>query len=169
MGAIAIPFFATARDLASLLSAVAAERPLSFAAAGMFEEAPTSVLTGVDGSIPLKSYLMFDRDRGVRVEPVPQDRGPMRYAVDQKENPHTVALQYGGQVDESRLIASQVGTISTDPASEQIYSLCAAAIYRSFETIKAYSVGPEAARLLDTGVRLMSAPGAPPAYDLARR
>jgi hypothetical protein len=163
-----IPFFATAGDLASMLSIVEATRPLEFAIAGMFEEAPASVLRDVDGRNPFTTYLVFDQGRGIKSRPVLQRHGGTRYAVDQTENPHTVALQNGGAVDDSRLIASQLGTISTDPVSEQLYSLFNEVIRSRFEKIQSYYVGPEAARLLDSGRRLVPSVRAPPTYDLAR-
>ncbi len=92
----------------------------------------------------------------------------MKYAIDQRENSHAIALQYGGLVDGARLIASQLGTISTDSVSAQIYSLFAETIRRQFDKIQSYYVGPEAALLLDTGVRLTPTVKSPAIYDLVR-
>lgn len=85
--------------------------------AGVFDEMVPTVLECVDGALALRNYLIFDAHKSVTARRVAQRDGRVRYAVDQKENPHTVALQYGGRVESLRLVASQIGTTSEDPIS----------------------------------------------------
>jgi hypothetical protein len=163
-----LPFFATASDLAGLAREVSSQRPLSFVLAGLSSEQITTVLSNLNNPMPFETYLIFDRDKSVVWRRVPQRDGSDKYAMDQLDNPHTVSLQCGGMLDGIRLIAGQVGTATTHPLSDEIYSLFAKTIRQKFEKIKSYYVGPEAAQNLDTGVRLTPTATSPSTYDLVR-
>ncbi|MEZ4861707.1 MAG: hypothetical protein R3C14_10380 [Caldilineaceae bacterium] len=163
------PFFATASDLNSVMNAVSSQRPLAFMAAGLFDEEPGTVFNDFENHKSLHTYLVFDRNQNVVVRRVPQRNGPDRYAIDQYENPHTVSLQCGGLIEKRMLlIAGQLGTVAIGPASDEIFSVLDKTIREQFKRIGSYFVGPEAALLLDKGIRLAPTENSPPMYDLIR-
>ena len=169
MAKIQIPIYATQSDLSDIAREVSSVRPLQFAVAGLFDQMETTILTDLESLLPFTSYLVFGKGRGITVRSIPQRNGAEKYAVDQIENPHTVVIQCGGLLDGQRLIAGQVGTVSTGKDSNEIYALFAKAIRRKYEKIKSYYVGPEAAQLLDKGVRLTPTAKSPETYDLIRQ
>lgn len=90
------------------------------------------------------------------------------YAVDQVNNPQTIALQTGGRHGEYQLIAGQIGTVGNGAQSDELYAIFAKNIRKQFEKIKSFYVGPEAVSMLDAGIRLSATPKSPQAYDLVR-
>jgi len=137
-----LPLFATQSDFSALVQEVCSVRSLELAVMGLFDQAEPSVLTDPKELQPFTAYLAFDKGLGVAARPVPQRNGGMKYAVDQLENPHTVALDCGGLLAGQRLTAGQVGTSATGKHAEEIYALFAKVIRHRFEKIKAYYVGP---------------------------
>lgn len=163
-----IPLFATQSDLSALVREVSCNRPLEFVVGGLFDQPTLPVLSDLENPQPFMTYLVFDKGSTVVTRAVPQHSGGQKYAVDQMENPQTVAVQCGGMLDEHRLIAGQIGTVAVGKQAEEIYELFAKAIRRKFEKIKSYYVGPEAVLLLDKGVRLTPTTKSPETYDLVR-
>lgn len=90
------------------------------------------------------------------------------YAIDQVNNPHSIALQSGGQFADRQLIAGQLGTVGDSEQSHELYALFDKLMRKRFEEIKSYCVGPEAAAMLDGGARLSVTPKSPQTYDLVR-
>lgn len=90
------------------------------------------------------------------------------YAVDQVDNPHAVTLRTGGKHTDQHLIAGQVGTVGSSEQSDDLFALIGRVIRKRFEKVKSYYVGPEAAVMLDEGIRLSATPKAPTTYDLVR-
>lgn len=164
----ATPFYATPRDLSSVVRDVSATTPLSFTVAGLFDIRAAVLLEDFERHEPLQTYLVLDRGAPVAVRRVPQRRGADKFAVDQLLNPHTVAIRCGGVMGDSRLIAGQLGTTAEGGRSAELYALLVKSMKRQFEKIRSYLVGPEAARLLDQGWHLAPTERSPPEYDLAR-
>jgi hypothetical protein len=104
----------------------------------------------------------------VVIRSVEQRRGGTAWFVDQKLNPATIVLRPGGRIDDSMVLAGEVSTISVHPDSQRLMRSFGNELNRAFGRIQEYRVGPEAARLLDSGVRLVGSPRAPPGYDLRR-
>lgn len=163
-----MPIYATQRDLSALVKEVCSLRLIEFVAAGLFDQAVPTVLNDPEKLLPFTAYLVYDKGLDITVRPVPQRKGGVKYAVDILENPHTVDLSCGGLLEGQRLIAGQVGTITTGKPAEEIYALFAKVIRRKFEKIKSYYVGPEAVELLDNGLRLTPTAKSPETYDLVR-
>lgn len=163
-----LSLFATQGDLLAVLQEASSVNPLDFAVMGLFDEAEPILLDDPGALKPLTAYLAFGRGLSVAVRPVPQRRGGMKYAVDPMENPWAVVLRCGGRVDTERLVSGDVSTATRDEQAEALYQLFSKAIRSRFEKIKSYYVGPEAAELLDSGVRLTSGANSPATYDLVR-
>lgn len=174
-----LSFFATKGDLGSLLRPVESEQPLQFVVAGLFDspnvEPVESLLSNSNlGSVAVResnqavAYLVARRGIPIEVLPVPQRRGGVKYAVDQLANPKTIAFWTGGRFGETCLIAGQVGTVSDDPCSLELFQLFSKQIRHWFTKIKSFYVGKEAGELLDKGWRLTANAKAPTLYDLKR-
>jgi hypothetical protein len=174
-----LSFFATKADLESLLRAVESERPLQFVLAGLFDSpqvqamnsllnVPTMGFAPSGDSNHEPRYLVAHRDLPIEVRSVPQRRGGMKYSVDQQTNQKTIVFLPGGVCEPTCLIAGQVGTISEDATSLELFQLFSRTLRREFAKIKSDYVGKEAGELLDKGWRLTANAKSPPLYDLKR-
>ena len=119
-------------------------------------------------NIHATARMISDKRLVIKVREVPQRRGRMKYAVDQKANPDTIVFRAGGIFKEGCLIAGQVGTASTSKASLELFKLFSKEIRRQFTKIRSYHVGKQAAEWLDKGWRLTANSKSPVLYDLAR-
>jgi hypothetical protein len=117
---------------------------------------------------PSTSYLAFSKGVKVVSRSVQQRSGGIKFAVDPLANPPTVVVRCGGRVGVDRLTAGDVSVATSDEEAEELFAIFSSVIRRQFKKIKSFYVGPEAARLLDEGVRLSPTSKSPPMYDLAR-
>lgn len=163
-----IPTYATEGDLIALLTEVAKERALSYVPFGLFDSPTLSILSDPRDLKPFGTYLLFDKATHLETRLVSQRDGSTKFAVDQLCNANTLSLHCGGLVGERKLIAGSIGTGNKSKQADEIFLLLKKVIRRKFEKIKAYEVGPEAARLLDAGVRLAPTLKSPETYDLVR-
>ena len=174
-----LSFFATKADLESLLRTVESKQQLQFVATGLFDspdiEPMQSLLATPNlGHLSVADhnqgpcYLVASREVFIKVRAVPQRRGGVKYAVDQQENPKTIALRPSGSFGETCLIDGQVGTISDDPISLELFRLFTKEIRYQFTKINEFYVGKEAGELLDKGWRLTANAKSPALYDLKR-
>lgn len=163
-----IPLFATPQDWMHVLRIVVARRDLIAVAAGMFDRPEVDLLELTAISPPTAHYLVTDRRGKITLRAVPQRGGGTKFAIDQLANPQTVSVQPGFVVRNEKLIAGHVGTASEDPVSIELFSLFFLVIHENFVTIKSYLVGPQAATMLDAGVRLTPTAKSPAAYDLRK-
>ncbi len=164
-----IPIFATESDITTIAEEVSGKQPLRFVAAGSADQASPIVLDDLKHPEPFATYLVGKAGTQFVARTIPQHGGGNRYSVDQLENPGTVMIRCGGVLNGERLVAGQVGTATDEKESEEIFALFSKAIRSKFEKIQSYYVGPDAARLLDKGIRLTPSAKSPEAYDLARK
>ncbi len=169
MGKRQIELFATRADLETIVSDVKSQRDIQFVPVGMSESDAVIVLESPTcAATTATAFLALDRGQPVRTRSAPQKSGSIRFVVDQIENPGSVVVRHGGLVDKTILLAGQIGTVSSDTRSIHLFAAFSKAIRRRFVKIKSYWIGPEAERLLDSGVRLTPHPGSPVEYDLRR-
>ena len=172
-------FFATKADLELLLQEVESERQLQFVETGLFDSpsiepihsllaAPSLGILSVGDHNQAPCYLVASRDISIVVRPVPQRCGGTKYAVDQQENPKTIAFRPSGAFGENCLIDGQLGTISDGPRSLELLQLILKEMRRQFAQVKEFYVGKEAGDLLDKGWRLTANVKSPALYDLKR-
>lgn len=172
-------FFATSSDLRSLLRSVESKRPLQYVLTGLFDVPEIKKVESLADARDLGSvasgdpnheakYLVADRDTTIKIEIIPQRRGGVKYALDQRANPKTIAFQPAGRFEEGVLIAGHVSTISGDPDSSTLFRLFGNELQRQCSKVKSYYVGEEAEALLDRGWRLTSNAKSPTLYDLRR-
>jgi ATP phosphoribosyltransferase regulatory subunit HisZ len=174
-----LSFFATKADVESLLRAVESKRQLQFVLTGLFDspnvEKMQSLLAArnlghmdVGDANQRAGYLVASREISIEVRPVPQQRGGVKYAVDQLANPTTIAFRPGGSFGERCLIAGEVGTTSDNPNSLELFQAFSKEVRHQFAKIKPFYVGKEAGELLDKGWRLTTNAKSPTLYDLKR-
>jgi hypothetical protein len=174
-----INLFATRKDLLDVLTDVESTLPIHYAEAGMFDS-PEAAVYGSLSQIPDLSVihaksahaerhlLVADATVSFIVRPVEQKRGGMRYAVDQRTNPDSVALIPGGHLNDETLLAGSLGTCTDSPTGGALLATIASTIQRKWAMVKSYVVGPEALILLDAGRRLTANARSPREYDLER-
>jgi hypothetical protein len=164
---------------------VEAAGPLLYVLCGMFEEeTPTIIeagtdipnlgvsLTGISGNE--STYLVVRAGTTVTVDPVPQNRGGVLYAVDQRMHPHSISLRPGGvyvgpssaPAKEECVIAGDVGTGWNEDESLELYALFGKSIRKRFKCVRSNWLGPEAMRLWMNGARLTHDFRASRIYDL---
>lgn len=172
-------FFATRQDLEKVIRGVESYRSLSYVNAGTFDSISQQALSsglqipnlGLASSGDQNQqpwYLVVDSGIEVHVEEIPQRRGGIRYAVDQKLNPQSVAFKPSGIFEDKCVVAGQIGTCSEDDISKEILNLFVKEMRNQFVRIKSYYVGKDAADLLDRGFRLTASVQRPVEYDLTR-
>lgn len=116
-------------------------------------------------TIQANRYLILDPDLPIRIEPVPQRRGGVLYAVDQVRNPTAAFLALGGTCQPRCLIAWELMATSGSH-SHDTFRLFRRYLFSGFRKVKYALVGPEAMRLYEQGWRLTQNAGANPLYDL---
>ena len=96
--------------------------------------------------------------------------GSVSYVLSQKLNPDSVVFSPGGIYSgQPVLVSGRIGTISQSAGSKNLYKTFVKAVIQDFEKIGSYYVGPEAARLMQQGYRMVTiGVGSPPIYDLRR-
>ena len=99
-----------------------------------------------------------------------QPAGQVRYAVNQRLNPDSLTFLPGGiYKQEEVLVCGHIGTISDSEISRNLYKSFVLHVTKDFEKIGGYRVGPEAARLMNEGYRMVTIGiTSPAAYDLCR-
>jgi hypothetical protein len=174
-----ILLYATRADQLQVLEAVEAKHPLVYTESGMFEEPRIQTyykaseidnlgVSSKGNQIFEKTYMMHNPHDLIIIREVPQRKGGIRYAVDNRLNPRTVGLTPSGKFGSDAVISGQLGRGSDDPVSSELADLLKREFVKQFTRIKAYLVGPEAEALLDSGARLTIHSKASTEYDLKR-
>jgi hypothetical protein len=173
-------FFATKEDLIPVLAAFDAKHDVKYVLTGLLFSPELTVYTS-GGSIdtlavPARhanavngyNYLITPANEPVRIRNCPQTKGGIRYAVDQLINPRTICLLHGGFFSPDILLYGKVGTVSDDPIALKLYRAFCGLITKQFTHIRAFWVGRDAEKLLDSGCRLAIGADSPRDFDLAR-
>jgi hypothetical protein len=172
VGRQAIHFFAAKDDLSTVLDAVEARCDVSYVECGLFDapdRQPFSSFRFLPTESPERRFLLLLKGAVCDVRKVAQRRGGFKFAVDQMANPGTAVLRLGFELNESQLIAGEVGTIHDDENASFLVRVFSAEVERRFKRIKAFWVGPEAMARLEGGARLTTNINSPKEYDLRAR
>ena len=114
-------------------------------------------------------YLIVTAETQVRIESVLQREGGVHYFVNQLLNPISITFLPGGLYQSGYMICGHIGTISEHPESIEMYKAFSRALTKGFKKVGNYKVGPEALRLMDQGIRMITIGiDEPPKYDLKR-
>lgn len=169
--------FATRNDLEPGIRAFEAKRSVKYMETGLFETFPTEVYSSLlevpdlgiakYGQAPLEAcYLVLDASTEVRIREVPQRRGGVRYALDAVANPKSINFRPGGMYQDRCLIMGEITTMPDDPTSIELYRLFVREVTKGFVQVQECRIGPEAFRLLESGMRLTQDVRAPTEYDV---
>lgn len=174
-------FFATANDLMPVLAAVESRRRLAYTLTGHTaspdvvsfysgESLPTLRSSATsDTASTASAYLVVGVDTSIVARPIQvQCEDTPRWAIDQLVNPDSTVLWHGGSWRSDVLLSGRVASASKTASSQSLQRAFETQIKRHFSRIKAFYVGEEAARLLDSGARLTMSAQSPLEYDLTR-
>jgi hypothetical protein len=120
----------------------------------------------------LDNYLseLDQQNTSSKTDITPSSLGEVRYDVSQKLNPDSISFLPGGIFDDQRtLISGHIGTASASSISLSMYSTFTKVVTQGFEKVREYRIGPEAARLMGEGCRLVTIGiNSPRKFDLVR-
>jgi hypothetical protein len=173
-----VHIFATRSDLEPGLDHFEKENPVRYALTGLlhgpiFEqyesllEWPGLGINTTGDHISGPTFLVVPRGIEIKAEPIPQRSGGVRYALNQKLNPQSIAFSPGGLFGDRVLVCGHIGTVWK--TAQNLYKDFSREFTKRFSKIGSYYVGPEAERLMDQGHRMVTISiNSPTAYDLRR-
>ena len=172
-------FFATRDGLFPVIAAFEAKESVKYVLTGLHRSSDLTVydsgreIATLDMPAPHPNaicgynYLVALENDTVKIRSCPQNSGGIRYAVDQLVNPRTIAVLHGGLFRPGVLLYGRVGTVSDDPVALRLYRRFSSVLTKNFRKIRAFWVGPDAAKLLASGCRLTIGADSPTEFDLA--
>jgi hypothetical protein len=170
--------FATKRDIEPGVQRVEATIPLQYALSDLYEASSPRVyasllltedlgISRTGAAIRSPTYLAIRVGESIHLEAAPQRKGGVRYSLTQAGNPRSIAIRLGGIFEDSCVVAGTVGRVSDHPDSLALYDAYVKELTKGFRKIRFSRVGPDAARLLQEGKRLVTMGiDEPPEYDL---
>ena len=120
-----------------------------------------------DSATFCRKYLVFRQGDPV----TPRDLGGLpftaRYAFDQLANPDSIVFSPGGFHGPECLLSGEFTTAYTSAACAELMKRARKAVKQHTTRVKAFHVGPEARKALDSGVRLTMSVQSSREFDLA--
>lgn len=174
-------FFALKDDILAMLNLVENRGPLTYVLTGNFPspelkdgiraiyagaEIPNLGNAAGDSSAICDAYLVCERETPINLRHLDDVEGSERVCVDQLANPDSVVFLPAGAWDGHSVIQGHVGTASDSPIAKLIMKRFETAVKKLFVKIKAFHVGPNALRSLESGERLTSSVRSPREFDL---
>ena len=174
-------FYATREDLLDVLLPLEEKYGFTYATMGAYVKPEIEVfqslsqITGLGVSphgkrYGVKSYLlaMSKAEISVQEKVTSCANRDCFYWLDTSSNPDALALYPSGIFSPTTLLDGRLYAASESGASIALFKLIAKEIKRKFERVKAYWLGRQAAKLLDSGGRLAMDIDTPAEYDLKR-
>jgi hypothetical protein len=173
-------FYATAKDIAVVLSTLESQKGLEYTRTGQFDASkPQTYRSYIEirnlgmashpTAIANPSYLVSLRGTPIRARRIIQNTGKHRFAFDQRLNEDTVALSPGGRYGSDIILYGMIGTVSDTAVSISLYKFMVNALRERFDKIDEFFVGPEALQLGKAGFRLTDAVSTTSEFDLKLR
>ncbi|MGA8078360.1 MAG: hypothetical protein WB868_13365 [Xanthobacteraceae bacterium] len=177
MGHYQFMFYATARDLTPTLSLLESQKKLQYTPMRRvvsdktqiylsYADIPDFGLTYDPTAVMNPAYLVALQGTAVQVESIPQRKGGINFAIDQKLNKDTVTLRPGGMYGQDALLYGAIGTVSESDASLNLYDFMVAPYLARFEQVNEFFLGPEALDLWKSGIRLTTSATSPTKFYL---
>jgi hypothetical protein len=165
MGRNQFMFYATARDLAPVLSLLEARKKLQYTPIRhvvtdkaqiyfSYADIPDFGRTNNPTAIHNPAYLVAPRGTVVQVESIPQRTGGINFAIGQRLNKDTVTLRPGGMCGNDVLLYGAIATVSESDASLKLYDFMVEPYLARFAQVREFFLGPEAFDLWKSGVKL---------------
>ena len=162
-----ISFIATTADLVALMSAIEVQKPLKYTLAGFpdepllkqansFGEIEGFGISKYGNLIPDDRFLISEPHLEINVEPVPQNKGGVKYDISTPLNPKTLCLSPGGLFKNNTVIAGELRKYSDEPEAKEMLKIFQRELKRHFKRHKEcfYWLGKEAIAMHLTGIRL---------------
>ncbi|MEH7331052.1 hypothetical protein V7161_00025 [Neobacillus drentensis] len=154
-----VHFFATKADLETGLKELELYRKVKYVRAGLFDQMEVPVYTSYSEIIDFginhsgdhisERYLVLDQNFELKIEEVPQQRGGLKFAVDQLINGSSIVFWPGGIHKESFLICGHISTSSKENISLELYKDFRKKVLKGFKKIGSYYCGLEALQMKD--------------------
>src|SRR5262249_49812017 len=132
---------------------------------GAGAEIPNLGKANADSSSACEAFLVCNRETPINLRTV-QGNNVERICVDQLLNSDSVEFKPGGVWNEDVVLHGRVATASESQMSQTLMKRFQAAIKKAFSKVKAYYVGPQALKLLQSGKRLTISAQSPKEFDL---
>jgi hypothetical protein len=158
---------ATTADLIALMTAVEAQKPLKYTRTGFFDQPlakQTNSFTKIAGfgisrfgkMIVGDFFLLSDPDLEIKIEPIPQKLGGIKYYISTRLNPKTVRLAPGGAYRGDTVISGELMKYSLEPEAKETFAIFQREMKRQFckHASYPYWLGKEAAAMHAVGGRL---------------
>ena len=165
MGHYQFMFYATARDLAPVLSLLEAQKRLQYTPMRRvvsdkaqiylsYADIPDFGRTHDPTAVMNPAYLVALQGTAVQVETIYPRTGGVNFAIGQNLNKDTVTLRPGGMYGHDVLLYGSIGTVSESDASLNLYDFMVEPYLARFTPVHEFFLGPEALDLWKSGVRL---------------
>jgi hypothetical protein len=162
--------FATRSDLIPGIQWVESRTELHYVRAGLYSKDEINELNVFDSLrnveeigynttgqyITGTQFLVVERKHRIRTETIKQRKGGYLFDVGPSKNPHSIIFQPNGIYQDSYLIRGNIGTVSESKESIELYGVFSKGIVKGFTRVKGWYVGPEALKLMASGVRLIT-------------
>jgi hypothetical protein len=167
MASMQIHLFATRKDIEQGIRLFERENSLKYTLCGLFPSSDVHVYSSLfqienlgKTTAPNQSlcdeFLVMKCGVELEIRDVQQKSGGVKYAVDQQSNPASVCFRPGGIYHDEFLIAGRIGTASSHPDAAHLFREFGRAATQGFRKQREYFVGPDAFRLYQDGVRLIT-------------
>jgi hypothetical protein len=157
----------TTADLIGLMTAIEAQISLKYTLTG-FPDQPllqqSNSFTKIEGfgmpkfgNMGLEdSFLLSYPDLEIKLNPVPQNKGGIKYSISTPLNPKTLRLRPGGLFQSNIVISGELMKYSDEPEAKEIFRIFQREVKRQFKKHETYPywLGKEAKALFDAGHRL---------------
>jgi len=167
-------FFATAGDLAPILSLLESQKKLQYTPMRRvvsnraqtyfsYADIPDFGRTNNPTAVHNPAYLVALQGTVVQVKGIPQKTGRTNFAIDQRLNKDTVTLRPGGMYGHDAFLYGSIGTVSETDASLHLYDFMVEPFLARFVNQHGLFLGPDAFDLWKSGVRMTTSATSPAA------
>jgi hypothetical protein len=140
---------ATTSDLIALMTVIEAQKPLKYTLTGFPDQPllqPSCSFTKIEsfgipkfGNMGLEdSFLLSDPDLEIKIKPVPQDKGGIKYSISTPLNPNTLRLRPGGLFRGNIVISGELMKYSDEPFAKEMFRLFQREVKRQFRKHDTY-------------------------------
>ena len=160
-------YMATTSDVIALMTAIEAQRPLKYTLTGFPDEPvlhQASSFTQIEGfgiskfgnMVQDDSFLISDPNLEIKLKPVPQTKGGIKYSISTPLNPKTLRLKPGGTFQGNIVISGELLKYSDEPEAKEMFRVFQREVKRQFTKRGSYPywLGKEAVAMLAAGNRL---------------
>lgn len=150
-------FFATISDLMVGIQKIEDKYSLKYIRTGLFDEADNKAYDSAleieelgynkSGDGLAQSYLVLEKSEHLNIRRVPQQRGGVKFAIDQQENSDALRFSPGGLYGDGFIIFGSITTMSTSEVGLKFSREYTRTLTKGFFKVERYYVGPEAKEL----------------------